>query len=320
MKKMILILLVGVFFSCGGKNLNENSEFIINESDTTVTYVDKFGQETAITKSPKRVVIAFNSLLGLWYYTGGTSLSKVKGKVNVPSEAKDLVDLGSSRSVSLEAVASLKPDLVILAANIESQRAMAPALRDMGAEVMIIDTSINSFERFKENALLFSKINRTEELYNERVRPLLSRIKDITQKAEKIEIKPRVAVLLATGKSLSLESDIALTGEMVKMLGGRNIFSESDIPAEGETRVDFSMEALTVQNPDIILFATMGSLKSCEKTINKMIDENPVWKEIRAVQKGRVHYLPKEYSVYKPNQLYPEAFFHLAQLLYPGEY
>lgn len=321
MKRRVLFILLTfiVLFSCEDQ-IENTREYILSENETSITYKDPFGLVSVISKNPKRVVIAFNSLLGLWYLTGGESLTKARGSVNVPKEAEELVDLGSSRSLSIEAILALDPDLVIIPSNVQNQVKMAPILKSMGIEVMIVDTSINSYERFKDNAKLFSKINRRDDLYRYRVEPIINRIDNIISKTDTINNNPRVATLFATGRGLSIESDIALTGEMVKLLGGENIYRESDLLVKGKTRISFSIESIISNNPDIILISTMGSVKNCKVVIDKMIKENPVWNEVEAVKNGRVYYLPKEYSVYKPNQLYDRAFLHLANLLYPEEF
>lgn len=308
------------------ENLNENNyknlypEFIVDETETSVTYIDKFGKETIATKNPEKVVVLFNSVLGLWYYTGGESLTKVKGKTNVPEEALDNIDLGSAYSVSLEAILALEPSLVLMVPNSEIQVQMAPSLNEMGIETMMVDTSINSYECFKKNAYLFSKILGTEDSYDEKINPIVDEINDIIAKTKEIEEKPKVAVIFTTSKNMSLESDIALVGEMVYLLGGENIMKKEDILAEGETRVSFSIEALITQDPDIIMFSTMGKVEAAKENIDKMITENPAWEEVSAVRNNRVHFLPKEFSVYKPNQRYNEAFKSIAKILYPEHF
>ncbi len=325
MKRRVIIsmLLVAILsmplFSNGTaeKKSDPAAEFIINETDTTVTYVDRFQTETTITKFPKRVVVCYNSIFGQWYFAGGKAVAKVKGKINVPEEAWDLYDLGTASNISLESIIALEPDLVILAANYESHVALVPILRDMGKEVMIIDTSINPYERFKENVLLFSKINGTEDVYQANITPVINSVNAIVEKTKSIKNKPKVAAIFASTKSLSLDSDIAITGEMVKALGGENIMKASDVLASGETRVDFSIEAIISQNPDIILFSPMGDEEGVKKNVEKMISANPVWNEVNAVKNGRVYFLPKEYFVYKANELYGEAFEYLSKVMYP---
>lgn len=322
MNKLIifnLLIIITAISSCSRSDFpNEKSDnFIISETDCSVTYVDNFGTEREITKNPERVVIAFNSILGLWYYTGGTSLTKARGSVNVPAEAVNLVDLGSTRSLSIEAIIALEPQLVILAANINNQVAMAPILEEIGIEVMIIDTSTKSYSRFLENSLLFSKINGTEKLYEKRVGTKRRKIENIISKARDINVKPSVAVIMVTNKNMKIESADSLTGEVVHLLGGKNIIDRKDINIRGKTRMTFSIESLLFANPEIIMFSSMGSVEGCKENISRMISSNPVWSEMDAVKNNRVYYLPKEYSVYKPNENYDKAFLYIGSILYP---
>lgn len=296
---------------------NMYPEFILDETEDTVTYLDKFGQATTITKKPEKTVILYNSLLGLWYYMGGESIAKVKGSTNVPEEAMDLTDLGSYASISLEAVIALEPNLVIISGNTATAVEMAPSLNEMGIETMIIDAKHKPYERFEENAYLFAKVLGTEALYSEKTEPIIADVEAMVAKVKEAGEAPRVAPIFATSKSLSLESDIAQVGEIVAHLGGTNIYSEEDLLAEGETRIPFSIEALLSQNPEVILISTMGSVEKAQATVDAMIAENPAWQEVDAVKNGRVHYLDKNLSVYKPNQRYEEAFKMVAELLYP---
>lgn len=297
---------------------NRYPSFIVNETETAVTYLDKFGTETTVTKMPKKTVVLYNSILGLWYYMGGESLTKVKGSTNVPEEAMDLDDLGSSYSVSLEAVIAYEPDLVILAGNIDSQVAMSANLHEMGIETMIVDVKTRSYERFTENAYLFSKILGTEDMYARKTAHVIEEVDTIIATATAAEERPLVAPLFATTKNMTLETDVAQIGEIVAMLGGENIYTEADLVAEGETRIPFSIEALVTKNPEVILISTMGNVDGCKAYVDSMIEENPVWYEVDAVKNERVFYLDKSLSVYKPNQRYAEAFQMVAEMIYPA--
>lgn len=292
-------------------------EFIIEETDTTVTYMNTFGEATTVTKNPKKVVVVYNSILGLWYYAGGEAMTKAGGTINVPEAALDNIDMGKTSELSVEAVVALEPDLVILASNVNSQVELAPVLKEMGIETMLINTSDGAFLRFQENAYLFSKINESEEAYKAKIEPILASINKTVAEAKETTTSPKVAIMFASKKSIRLESEAALTGEIVEILGGKNILQQEDIAAEGETRVAFSIETLVASNPEVIMIATMGNIEACKENVEAMIAENPVWNEVDAVKNKRVHYLPKQFSVYKPNEVYAEAFLHNAKLLYP---
>ena len=129
---------------------------------------------------------------------------------------------------------------------------------------------------------------------------------------------PKVLILFSSSKSVTCELPGALTGDMADMLGAENIVS--DIPIEGSTRVQFSMERIVERDPDIILITTMGDVEKCKDRIKEDIESNQAWGALRAVKEGNVYYLPKEFYIYKPNAKYPEAVEYLAKILYPGVY
>lgn len=319
-KKLLSLLLVIAVIITGCASAEANTDFITDETKDTVTYIDSFGNETTVTKNPERVVVLFNSILGLWYESGGESLTKVKGTTNVPEEATELIDLGSSYSVSLEAIVALEPDLVVIAANVDSQVSLVPSLKEIGIETIIIDTSYRSYDRYRENAKLFAKINNTPDIYETNIAPVEDKVAAIIKKVSEEKQTPRVASVMASSKSLKLDSNIALTGEIVELLGGENILNEANILTEGETRVDFSIESLVTFNPEYILISTMGDVDAAKAQVQTMIEANPAWFEVDAVKNGKVYYLPKDLFVYKPNSRYDEAFLYLAEILYPELY
>ncbi len=291
------------------------SDFIVSETDTNITYVNPFGIETTVSKSPEKVVILFNSILDLWYANGGEAVARVKGSTNVPEAATDLIDLGSAYSVSLESIVALEPSLVVLASNVDHQVSLADKLVDMGIETMLVDTSYLAYERFKENALLFGRINAGKVDYETSIVPVIGKVDTLIENASELE-GPTVAALFASSKRISIDTELALTGEMIDLLGGENIVTSKDLVAEGETRIPYSIEALLAKDPDMIFIATMGDIEGVKEAIDEMIEGNPAWLELSAVKSDQVYYLPKEYSVYKPNARYDEAFHYIYDLMY----
>ncbi|WDV44293.1 ABC transporter substrate-binding protein [Clostridiaceae bacterium M8S5] len=291
-------------------------DFIKNETEGSVTYVDCDGEETKLTKKPKKVVVLYNSVLDLWYLAGGKAIARVKGTINVPEEAKDITDLGSFNKVSIESILALKPDLVILM-NTQTHKKLKKPLKDNSIEYAVIDASTNAYLAFQKNLYLFTKVLGTEEVYKNKITKIVQSCQQITSKTKEIKEKPSVAVLFSSSKSIKTETKNSLTGEMVYLLGGKNIVKLEELPAKDEIRVDFSIETLIARDPDYIMICTMGDVESCKNRIKNDIETNQAWGSIKAVKNGNVHYLPKEYSVYKPNAKYPEAFKYIAKILYP---
>lgn len=334
MKKGIITLLIATmglsFVGCSKEAKQEDNEqqtastqasqyeniypdFIVGEDENSVTYIDYKGEKTTVTKKPKRVVVVYNSVLDLWYEMGGQAIARVKGTINVPEEAKNIEDLGSWNKLSIETLVALKPDLVIMM-NTDSQRKFLEPLKDNNIEYAYIDASTNAYEAFKKNSYLFSKLLGTEDTYNEKINQIVAQCEDIIKKANESTEKPSVAVLFSTSKSIKTETEKSLTGEMVHLLGATNIASSDEVT--GETRIVFSMEELIARDPDFILISTMGDIEKCKERINNDIKNNEAFKSLKAVKNGNVYFLPKEYSVYKPNVRYPQAMQYLAEILY----
>lgn len=296
---------------------NDYEKLILNETDTTVTFVDGEGNEKTITKKPERTVVLLNSILDLWYLVGGESVARVSGESNVPPEAMNITDLGSFNKVSIEALLALEPDLVLMHTT-NSQTQFADLLDQNGIEWAVIDASTKAYEAFQNNAYIFSKILGTENLFEEKVIPVVEECEAIIEEASEKAGQASVAVLYSTNKEIKVDTDDSSIGELTSLLGVENIVKAEDIVVEGETRVAFSFEKLIESNPDYILISTMGDVEGAKEKIAKELESNPAWNSLKAVQNNEVHYLPKDLFVYKPNARYDEAFSHLAQIFFEG--
>jgi iron complex transport system substrate-binding protein len=60
----------------------------------------------------------------------------------------------------------------------------------------------------------------------------------------------------------------------------------------------------------------MGDVGEIEDKLKEDLMSNQAWAGLEAVRKGRVHYLPAEYFLYRPNDQFPEAFEYMAKILY----
>ena len=96
------------------------------------------------------------------------------------------------------------------------------------------------------------------------------------------------------------------------MLGAENILKKST-----RLRMSFSYEQLLLDNPDVIVINMMGSHKMLREKFRKEFMSQDAWKELKAAQANRVHFLPTELFLYLPGPDYPKAFRHLKNLLYP---
>lgn len=321
------LVLAFALTGCGGTPSSETasaprisetkySDMVLSETDSTITIQDAEG-EKVLNKSPQRVVCLYNSLLDLWYLNGGKAIARVSGDTELPPEAAGLPEAGSMSSIGLEQVVALEPDLVLLTATLDGQREIAKGLKENNISYLLCDLREDPFGSFGRYSYLFSKINQQDKIFQEKIEPVIQSCLDLTEKTKAIKEQPSVAVLYSTPKYVKVETNLSQTGQMVHMLGANNILAPEEAPSDGSVRVDLSFEVLLARNPDYIFVVTMGDEEKCKAAFEQTLLSNPAWSELDAVKENRMFYLPKEYSLNKPNQRYFEAFSYLVDLLYP---
>ena len=126
----------------------------------------------------------------------------------------------------------------------------------------------------------------------------------------------RVAVLRATGKGVTAETDAAITASMVKELGMTNVVSAHLDKTTTDKTVPYSLETLAADNPDIIFVVTMGKEEEITKSMKKAMTDNPAWANLKAVQNNRVIYLPSKLFLLNPGLQTPEAMARLVKEAY----
>lgn len=276
-----------------------------------ITYADPEGKVWEIPYKPERVVFCHNSLMEIWYMAGGKASGRVKSNVPMRKEEKSVPVVGLLGNPVVEKIVATRPDLVVLSGNFRKHERVASLLRSAGIRCLLI--KYTTYNDFLEILDLFARVNGTEKSTGMLISNISSSVEGIVNLLPLK--KPSVLLLFATPKNITCELPAGSTGFCVEMLGGRNIAKGA--PVKGGRRVMYSMERIMADNPDVILVKTMGDMDVCENKLEKEFRMHPGWSSLKAVKQNRLHFLPKEYFMYKPNRLYPVAFRYLFRLLYP---
>lgn len=291
-------------------------EFVLENTEESVTYLDPKGDATIITKKPETVVVLMNSILDMWYMAGGEAVGRVSGTTNVPEAAMDIEDLGKITSLNMEMLVALEPDLIVVSSTYSAAEDVKKLADENGIECALIDSSIEPYKSFEKILYLFSLINGTEEKFATEIEKIVEDCEAIIEKANAVEEKPSAAILFTSTKSVKLNSNITLVGDMFDLLGGQNI--AMDAFEEGAKYVDYSFEVMLQKDPDFILINTMGDVEACKANFEENVATKDAWADLTAVKEGNVYYMPKDLFMYKPNARYAEAFEYLAKIIYPG--
>lgn len=315
-KKIILIIstLYIVLSISGCFSSEPKNPGIIDETETSLTFTDNEGKTSVITKNPRRVIIVHGSLLSLWHLAGGEAVGRPEVRIPIPEELKKVQVIGGMTSFNSELIITLQPDLVILSANIKKQKNLEALLDGSGIENIRVE--YNNYNDYFSILDLFTRITGKRDLYKKNALAAKNEIDSILKNCPQ-EDTPNFLLLFNTTRYVKCELSLPITdtGFMLKEMGARNIVS--DVPVNGAKYVDFSMEQIILKDPDYIFIKTMGDLEKCRERMKKDIESNPAWSNLRAVKEGKIYFLPKDLFMYKANQRYPEAFLHLARILYP---
>lgn len=283
---------------------------IVSESAETIRYREVDGTETLLTKHPRRTIVGNASFADPWFTAGGSAIGvpTVRSQQALPEPARDLPRIGVLRSLNLEKIFAMKPDLVLINANLHAHRAVRHHLIDAGIPNVALDYA--NFHDYIGILDLFCRLNGGSVETNSTAKRIISQVRKLTEMTAELP-SPRFAVLFVASGGFVLESGDLNVPTMVEMLGGTNIARQES------GRLKYSFEQLLIDDPDIILINTMGDSKALQKKFTRDLISQPAWQQLKAAKTGRVHFLPPELFLYMAGSRYPEAFLHLAKLLHP---
>jgi len=286
---------------------------IVRENDAEVIYRQPDGEEVRLPKNPKRTVIAYLSLAKIWEQAGGKAVGVLGARNDnaLPESMRDLPKVGAGMLPNAEKVMLLEPDLVLLSAKIERQRASARQLRQSGIAAVCL--AYNHYRDYLELLELFCRLHGKSIRDFPEARRTVEEVEAVCRETAG-RARPTCAILFASASGFSLEAEGTNAGTVAAMLGAVNILKSSK-----NLRIPFSFEQFLLEDPEVIFIVTMGDTEALREKVRAEWMSRPVWKELRAAKAGRVHFLPSELFLFLPGPDYPKAFRHMADLLYPGK-
>ncbi len=286
---------------------------IVSETDDSITVVDSRGKNVTLAKNPKRVLPIYTSYLNVWYECGGTAVGRPTASLGqLPQSAEFLPAVGRVTNPNMEKIFALKPDLVLMRYGFADHSRLAPMLESTG--IPYLSLTYETFEDYRRVVDVFSRLTGRPDIRTDSLRIIQEQVDSVIAAVPKGG-NPRVLILFGSAMGVVVKLPGSLVGSMIEDLGAENIASDAALTSD-EMQV-FSMERVVERDPEVILVQTMGSPKMVSSKIRKSLASNPAWKTLSAVKNNRVHYLPVNGFLYKPNKRFPECYRHLAGLLYP---
>ena len=247
---------------------------------------------------------------------GWTRAPSPESRAYLPTRYAELPEIGRltgrGNTVNLENVVRLMPDLVL---DVGNTTATYVSLADQVQEqthipaVLISGRLAGTAATLRTIGGLIGVSERAETLarYAEAV---LGGVQDAVAKIPPPE---RPSIYIARGPR-GLETAVAgsIGSEVVDLIGARNVVGKDTGP---RTIVDVSPEQILAWQPDVIL--------TVDRRFYAAVRSDPVWREVKAVQAGHIHFVPDLPFSWlddppAPNRLI--GLLWLGKLLYPASF
>lgn len=264
MKKVLSIFFLILSSSIWANGVND--EVPVDKIEPTLSY-------------PQRIISLSPSTTETLFAIGaGDQIVGVTTYCDYPAEASTKERIGgfSAKTISIETIISMNPDLVI--AGISAHQPIADILKEAGIAVLSVEP--RSIEEIKALIKELAIITGHEKQGDSLLENINSRISAINVKLKSLDEGEKVRVFYEVWDApLMTAGPDSFTGQMISLAGGINIFSDvsGDYP-------QVSSEELISRNPQVILSSdTHGDKLSIEA-----MGEREGWKSIDAYKNNKI--------------------------------
>ena len=307
MKKWIAFLLAALLLcGCSSGQTGEGTAFM--------GFQDDLGR-TVTLPEPKRVACLLGSFAQIWQLAGGEVIATADDAwddLNLEL-GEDCVNLGNTKELSLELLLSSQPDFILASANTRQNVEWMETLE--AADIPTAYFDVSDFDDYLRLLELCTNITGRKDLYEKHGTAVQQQIHAVLEQAENRGTSPTVLVMRASASMVTVKnSQDNVLGEMLKTLGCVNI-ADSD----ASLLENLSLEKILEEDPDFIFFVQRGDdAEGMRAYVETMMEENPAWQALTAVQEGRMHFMDKNLYNLKPNHRWGEAYEKLEEILENG--
>ncbi len=240
---------------------------------------DDTGREVRLKGPAKRIISLAPHVTETLYAAGaGPALVGAVDYSDYPEAARKLPRVGGYSRLDLEAIAALKPDLLIAwesgnaPANIEK-------LRALGLAVFVVQP--NAMDDVARQLTQFGHLAGSEAV----AEPAAARFRDkLASLRAKYSGKSPVRVFYQIWKQpLMTVGGPQIISSAIRLCGGENVFAKID-----QMSPTVSQEAVLAANPEAIIASGMGDSRP------EWLDDWRPWKRLTAVARNNLFFIPPD--------------------------
>lgn len=266
-----------------------------------LTVVDALGRQVEIRQKPQRIVAIFASNVEMLAAIGaGDAIVGVEAWTRYPTDIAARAKVGGRLGFSVEAIARLRADLVVMTPARQAATLVDP-LQRIGIPALVLNH--RDLEAVLANIRLLGRATGHAPDAEQLIARMQARL-DAVQ--ARLAGQPPVPIYMETGSNdrgsyLSLRGS-NYTSDILRLAGGRNLFADSRLSQVGG-------ESVFHANPARIIVA------GAEQQVAGMA-RRPGWQSIPAVAAGRINSLPSALLLI-PGPRVVDGVEQLAALLHP---
>lgn len=266
MKKTLSLLLAVMMLMTVTVMLGQSLAF----ADETIEVTDMKGRTVTLPADIRRVIVTFN-MEEYFAVAGDEGINKLVGWSHkywegrrqdaydaftaVYPQLADIPDVGYNADISIEAIISLQPDVVLASSTGANYNALEPAfdnLRAAGIECVFFDFHKQTVETHCQSIQLLGRILGQEERADEIAEFYTGQMAVVTDRLADLadEARPRVYMEFSMGPGQFGNTwSEQMWGALIRTCGGTNIAAGM----EGAS-VDIAPEQVISSNPEVIIF------------------------------------------------------------------
>lgn len=278
------------------------------------SFTDALGRRVDV-KNPQRTAALLGSFAQIWQLAGGEVCATADDAWDdlALDLAPDTVNLGKTKELSLEKLLEAEPDFILASTNTRQNVEWKDTLEAAGIAVAYFDVS--DFEDYLQLLKICTSITGRSDLYEKNGLNVQAQIEAVLQKSqERIAAcgRPRVLSLAASASKVRAKNSSSnVLGRMLHALGCDNIADSDKTLLE-----NLSLEHILQADPDYIFVVQHGDdTEGTRKLFYRMLEEQPAWKQLSAIQNDRVFFMEKSLFSLKPNHRWGESYEILEEIL-----
>lgn len=275
-----------------------------------IQITDALGREITLAAPGQRIVSLAPSITEILFAVGaGPQVVGDTQYCNYPPEADALPEIGgfSAKTISIESIVALNPDLVI--AGSTAQASVAEALAPMGIPTIIFEPK--SFEDVYVNISQVGLATGHSAEAEALVAQMQARVAAVEATVATIPAEQRPSLFYEVfDEPLLSAGPNTFIGQMITLVGATNIFADTT-----EEYPVVSAEAIVDRNPDAIV----GPNSHGDKLTPEQLALRPGWERINAVQNKRIYLLDGDMASRAGPRLV-DVLESLAAMLYPEQF